>query len=290
MLRQTSLTVILALVAVAAGQPIHPQQSSRRHDPTDLEIVKTDVSGAVSERIFLSRAFLASLHQVSAEVRPDGNDSDRPSPAVRATGIDLETLLSSVTHADRDTGIAALCADGYTSPFPRRAILQHHPILVLTMDGLSPHAWAVKHHAYDPSPYFIAYQDFIPSFHILSHQDWAQSPAEIVTIKILPSSELERAIRPKSANTFPQDSPVLEGFQIARQNCIRCHNAGATGGVKAQRTWQHLGEVARNKPDFFATWVHNPQSIDPYAIMPANLKYDQATLNALTRYFQTFAP
>ena len=40
----------------------------------------------------------------------------------------------------------------------------------------------------------------------------------------------------------------------------------------------------------FERYVHDPRSVDPKAEMPAHKDYDQATLDALTAYFKTFAP
>jgi mono/diheme cytochrome c family protein len=253
-------------------------------------VAKVSAGGAIERSFFLSRAYLSSLPQVSAEVKDDENFPELPLSGMRVSGVDLDVLAKSLDPAHPSDALVAVCRDGYTSPFPRQAMLDHHPILVLTIDGLSPHQWALQHHAYDASPYFVTYQNFVPAFHILAHEDKPQHPAEIVELEIIPSAQLFTAIAPRDADSLPPSSPVLEGYQIAQQNCFRCHNSGETGGTKAERSWQTLGAVARQRPEFFAAWVYNPQAVDPKARMPSNLKYDQATLNALTRYFQTFAP
>ncbi|MBB5057688.1 mono/diheme cytochrome c family protein [Granulicella aggregans] len=291
MLRQAALIFALSVGLVAAGQQNRrPTPAAHRHSPSDLEVFILDSSGKTISNIFLSRAFLAGLPQKTTILKADENFPELPTSHARLKGVDLDTLIRAIYPSDPRVAAVALCRDSYNSPFPRQAILDHHPILVLTIDGLSPHAWARKNHTYDPMPYFIAYQDFVPSFQVLNQDERAQHPAEIIRLELLPSTSLFTSITPPNSAQLPPGSPVLDGFRIAQQNCIRCHNSGETGGTKAHRTWQHLAEVAKSRPDYFATWVHDPMSLKPDAKMPPNLKYDQATLKALTRYFQTFAP
>lgn len=287
MLRHAPLIFAIVMALPLAAQK--PTSSVRRHAANDLEVITFDANGKQNSSRFLSRTYLATLPQISFPLTPDENFPEL-STNVRVTGVDLNLLLGSIAPADPSAALVAICRDGYTSAFPRPAILDHHPILVLTIDGLTPHAWSLKNHAYDPGPYFITYANFVASYQVLVHADFPQHPAEILRLKVPASSQLFAAITPPNAATLPSDSPVITGFRIAQQNCFRCHNSGDTGGTKARRTWQHLAEVAKSRPDYFAAWVHNPHSIDPNAKMTPNLQYDQSTLNALTRYFQTFSP
>jgi mono/diheme cytochrome c family protein len=291
MLWRVALIFALSLALSAAGQQnkrLTP--ATHRHAASDLEVLVVDSNGKPAPSIFLSRAYLSNLPQTTSRLHADENFPEIPTSGVRVSGVDLNTFVRAVAPSDLTTAVIAICRDEYTAPFPPQTIKDQHPILVLTMDGLSPHAWAARHHTYDPSPYFVTYQNFVPSFHILAHQDRAQYPAEILSLKLIPAASLFAAITPPDSAQLPSDSPVLDGFRIAQQNCFRCHNSGGTGGTKSHQTWQHLGEVAKERPEFFAAWTQNPQSLDPKAKMPPNLKYDQATLKALTRYFQTFAP
>jgi hypothetical protein len=290
MLRLAALIVALSLGLSAVGQRNkRTAPATYRHSPSDLEVLVLDSSGNQKPAIYLSRAFLAALPQKTTSLQADENFPELPASGARVTGVDLDTLLRAILPSDSVAAVA-LCRDGYTSPFPRQAIADHHPILVLTVDGLSPHVWARKNHTYDPSPYFITYQNFIPSSHVLTQDERAQHPAEIVRLKILPTATLFSSMAPPDTLQLPPDSPAIAGFRLAQQNCFRCHNSGETGGTKANRTWQHLAEIAKSRPDFFAAWVHDPRSLVPNSKMPPNLKYDQPTLNALTRYFQTLAP
>ena len=82
---------------------------------------------------------------------------------------------------------------------------------------------------------------------------------------------------------------MQDGYRIAQQNCFRCHNSGEQGGMKAQRPWTVLATWATASPEYFAAYVHDPKSKNPKAEMEGFSGYDAATLNALTRYFQTFS-
>lgn len=287
MLRLAALILATSIVCPLAAQKAVP--ATRSHASSGLDLVTLDSAGTSKPGRYLGRAYLATLSQTITTLKPDENFPELPLTGVSISGINLDILLNSIDPSNPAAAIVAICRDGYTSPFPRPAIFDHHPILVLTVDGISPNAWAIKHHTYDPGPYFITYANFVPSFRILAHEDFPQHPAEIVRLKIVPSDQLFAAITPPDIDQFPSDSPVLAGLHIAQQNCFRCHNSGDTGGTKAHRTWQHLAEVAKTRPEHFAKWVHDPQSIDPKAKMTPNLQYDQPTLSALTRYFQTFA-
>jgi mono/diheme cytochrome c family protein len=82
---------------------------------------------------------------------------------------------------------------------------------------------------------------------------------------------------------------VQDGFRIAQQNCFRCHNSGAEGGTKAQRPWTVLSTWATASPDYFKAYIRDPKSKNPKSQMQSFPNYDAATLNALTKYFQSFS-
>jgi cytochrome c1 len=80
----------------------------------------------------------------------------------------------------------------------------------------------------------------------------------------------------------------MQGFAIAKQNCLRCHYMGQYGGTKSGQSWQSLSTWAREQPKFFERYVHNPQALEPRSHMEGFPDYDAATLSALTAYFRTF--
>ncbi len=91
------------------------------------------------------------------------------------------------------------------------------------------------------------------------------------------------------AARFGPGSPEQAGFEIAKQNCLRCHAAGPYGGTQGGLSWEALAGLAKRDGTRFAKYVHDPKSVDPKAKMKPNLEYDDATLSALTAYFRSQA-
>ena len=106
----------------------------------------------------------------------------------------------------------------------------------------------------------------------------------MLELRFLREDEVFHAIEPRG--DFAADSPQMQGYLIAQQNCFRCHNAGAYGGSKAGISWTVLGKIATTKPAYFKAYIKEPQSESAYAEMPDFPDYDDATLAALTAYFQ----
>jgi len=266
----------------------HLVLTARRAAATDLEIGGLAKDGPR----YVSRKSLLELSQVEAVLKRDENFPEAPAAGVRVRGVEFGALirgLGAEGAADaKEIAVEAVCSDGYTPTFPPDYMLQHHPILVLTIDGLASSAWAEKTRTADLGPYFVAYADFKPAFHVLSHTDRPQVPTQILRLEIATQERMFSGIEPPHAEKLQADSPVIRGYRIAQQNCFRCHSAAGYGGTKSSRDWRYLASIARKKPERFAAWVHNPQSIEPKSQMPPNLNYDRDTLAALTRYFAVF--
>lgn len=275
---------------LAAQTGSRPVLHDRRESPTDLEITGMVPGVPPGQSRLVSRDFIATLPHVSAVVKHDENFQEMPKPSITVGGVSLDVLARSLGADPGALAVEAVCSDGYTADFPPGYTQTHHPIFGLTIDHLTPNEWAKKNHSFDVGPYFITYADFKPAFRVLSHSDRAQVPSEVTRLNFTTVEDLYAPITPKAIPPAQQaTSPVYLGFRIAQQNCYRCHNAGGHGGSKAGRSWRKLGNIAKENPRYFIAYIHNPQAIDPTSDMPANPKYDQATLNALTRYFQTFA-
>ena len=111
-------------------------------------------------------------------------------------------------------------------------------------------------------------------------------PAGIVRLSFSTIAATYGAIAPRGH--FADGSMQEQGFVIARQNCLRCHNQGQYGGLKAGRTWMTLSTWAREQPAYFENYVKDPKAFEPHAKMPGNPAYDKQTLDALAAYFRTF--
>jgi mono/diheme cytochrome c family protein len=267
----------------ARGIPIH----SQREAASDLEVTGL-LSGLPEGAVgYVRYADLLSLPKVSAVIHGDENFHElKAGSAVTVTGVSLDVLAHALGALPSSDMIDAMCRDEYRAHYPANYLVEHHPILGLTINHQSTAQWAKQSHQYDPSPYFITHADFVPAFKVLAHEDRPQVPTNVLRLNFSTIAATYGAIAPRG--TYAQNSPQEEGFTIARQNCFRCHNQGPYGGRKAGRTWATLSTWAREQPEYFKNYVRNPKSFEPMAKMPANPEYDRATLAALTAYFKTF--
>ena len=256
-----------------------------RASPTDLEI-GGDVDGVPPGATrYLTREDLLTLPQVTYTVSDDTN-LNRPT---QVQGILLEDLIRTLaSHPDSDLAIA-ICDDQYHAHYPRAYLADHHPLLVLEVDGESPERWpkSPEGDARPMGPYMISHSEFKLGSNILAHQDEPQVPWGVVRLEFQNERTFFDRIAPHGSNA--SDAAVQAGYRIARQNCLRCHNAGDEGGQKSRHPWLVLSAWATASPKYFAAYVRYPQAQNPHARMPPNPEYDDATLNALIAYFQTFS-
>ena len=216
------------------------------------------------------------------------DDSNFTAPT-KINGVELEELAKRFAADPSSEMIVAICDDNYLAAYPAAYLAAHHPILVLTINDQPPEGWpkAAEDHTSDMGPYLISNPKFTPSFKVLAHEDEAQIPWGVVRIEFRDEKKVLDAIAPHGPHANLR--AVQDGFQIAQQNCFRCHNAGPEGGRKSGVSWETLGGVAANSPGQFAAYIQAPLKQNQQAQMPGNPQYDDATLRALTTYFQTFA-
>jgi mono/diheme cytochrome c family protein len=271
--------------AVAAAQkPLYARLAWRRMSPSDLEL-DGDIPGATREqgKRYITREQLLALPQVSYTVTNDANFSG----PTQISGVALEQLIQGIATNSHSDLAVAICSDGYEAHYPSSYITAHHPVLVLKINGKDPDEWPKSSEGANMAPYLISSPDFKSSFKILSYEDEPQIPWGVVRLEIKSEAVVFNAIRPRSPGSISQE--VQDGYRIAQQNCFRCHNSGDEGGTKAQRPWTVLSTWATASPDFFAAYIHDPKSKNPKSQMPGFPNYDAATLNALTKYFQSFS-
>jgi cytochrome c2 len=265
--------LILAGTWLLPAQTRSPLLHASRQSPTDLQV------GASQ---FVSYQSLLGLPQVSFTTSDDSNFV----PPAHVSGVPLEELKGALApNADM---VVAICADGYRTNYPPAYLSAHRPVLVLTVNGKAQEGWPKIHEGSgELGPYVIANPGFTPSFKVLSHSDEAQIPFQVVRLDFRNEREVFGAIAPHGS--YAADSPVMQGYRIAQQNCYRCHNMGAEGGQMASIPWPVIGAFAKGNPDFFAKYVRNPQAVNPASRMAASPQYDDATIAALRVYFSTFA-
>jgi mono/diheme cytochrome c family protein len=262
--------------------PLATKLRVKRTSATDLEIggdVRGVPHGLTS---YLPREDLLAISQAMSVTANDGSFTV-PS---KVKAVLLEDLVRNLSVYGSDM-VVAICDDKYRASYPRAYLAAHHPILVLEYNGKSPEEWA-KVDGFDNGPYLISHTDFRPSFKILGYSDEPQIPWSVVRLEFRDEESVFGAIAPRGAHA--SDEAVQDGFKIAKQNCFRCHNDGAEGGLKSGVTWVVLAALAANSPEFFVEYVRDPTARTPKSQMPKWPECDDATMRALVAYFKAFAP
>lgn len=283
-----ALVVLLAVAAVgnvrAAGQGIlHDERSAAG----DLEVggeLKGLPTGATR---YIRYEDLLRLPQEKYTVDDDGNFAGKTEIA----GVALETLAQLLGRATDDAMVVAICNDKYRTNYPRDYLAAHRPLLVLRINGMLRDQWPLSDKGGPMGPYLISHPFFKPAFKVLSHEDEPQVPYGVTRIEVRQESVVFGAIRASrpGGGDWPAESAVGQGYAIARQDCFRCHNMGAQGGTLAGVPWLRLGKIADADGARFRRTIRDPESVTPGAKMQPHRDYDDATLDALTAYFRTFA-
>lgn len=256
-----------------------------RSSPFDLELGGELAGLPPGTTHYLTRDDLLALPQVSYTVTDDANFTG----PTQIGGVLLEELTRRLGADPATDMVVAICGDLYHANYPKAYMAEHHPLLVLQINGQPPPAWPKdsETHRYDMGPFLISHSKFTPAFKIFSHSDEAQIPWGVLRLEFREEKAVFSAIAPRGPDAA--NELVQNGYRIAQQNCLRCHNMGTEGGTKAGRPWLVLSAWATASPDYFASYVRNPQSKNPQAQMRGSPDYDDKTIAALIAYFKTFA-
>ena len=254
--------------------------------PSDLEIGGELTGLPPGAARYVTLDSLLALPLVTYTVTDDPNFSG----PTKISGMPLEELARSLGAQASADLVIAICDDKYRAAYPRAYMKEHHPLLVLLVNGEPPSRWPKdpEIHRYSMGPYMISHPKFAPSFKILSHTEEPQIPWGVVRLEFSTERAVFGAISPRGLHAG--DVTVQAGYKIAQQNCFRCHNAGDQGGEKAGRSWLSLAALASQLPESFSAYVRDPKKENAIAQMPANAGYDEATIRALRDYFATFVP
>ena len=277
---------ILAIVVVGAALTAVPAADPRailrveRSSGGDMEVGGDLVGIAPGSTRYVRYEDLLQLPQETYSVSDDSNFRG----ATEISGVALSTL-AQILGQSADM-MVAICYDHYRTNYPADYLSAHHPLLVLKINRKDRDHWPASAEGGSMAPYLISHPVFKPSFKVLSHEDEPQIPYGVTRIEFRREAEVFGPIRPRG--NWPADSPVEQGYVIARQDCFRCHNMGSEGGTMGGHSWSQLAAIARFDETRFQHTIRDPQSVRPGAKMPARKEYDDATLHALTEYFRTF--
>lgn len=253
-----------------------------KHAASDLEIGGSLEGVPQGETRFVSYGELLQLPQVSYTVSDDPNFGK----TVRIRGLPLEQLPALLGAEKGASMVIAIGDDKYAAHYPESYLQAHHPVLVLKVNGNVPARWPVGVDGVPMGPYMVSHASYSPSFRVLLHVDEAQVPWGVVRIDLRRESEVYAPIEPEGAAA--RDPVVQQGYTIARQSCFRCHSRSGEGGLKSNRSWKDVAVKARTDPNYFDAYVLDPKKMNPKSQMAASPQYDNATLQALRRYFSIF--
>lgn len=166
----------------------------------------------------------------------------RPIRAVLATRVDLATI-----NPDR-YALTFLCHDGYRPSMPLRQVLDHRGYLVnQDLDAPAGQDWAPEQaEAYAP---FCAVWEGVP----YTDHSFAW-PYGLVELQLTPQEDVFAA-------AYPRDTAYWAGFEVYRQQCMRCHSINLVGGTlgpefnvprNITEYWQktHIWEYAKDPQSF----------------------------------------
>lgn len=276
--------MVAAAVAVSMATGSHSILRPQRSSPGDLEVGGELAGVAPGSTRYVRYGDLLKLPQETYTI---SDDSNFPRNTV-VSGVALTTLAQLFGQSPSSTLIVAICYDRYRTNYPLDYLADHHPLLVLRVNGQLRAGWPLSYKGGPLGPYLISHPFFKPAFKVLSHEDEPQIPFGVTRIEFRRESVVFGAIRPRG--NWAPDSPVEQGYRIARQDCFRCHNMGSEGGEAAGKSWLDLAAVAENDPARFSKIVRDPASVTADATMPGEPADSNATLDALIAYFKTFSP
>lgn len=288
------LIFLVGADCLSAGDDRQPQKSlatrpadaiwhRTRTSPLDLELGGDLVGLSAGAKRYVSRQDLLALPQVSFTVTDDLNfDGSTP-----VRGVELELLARTFAAEGEKAFAVATCTDLFRAHYPEAYVHAHRPLLVLEINGQGPDAWPKSKEGLPMGPYVISHPHFTPSFKTLSQEDEAQIPWGVLRLEFQNEKKFLDRIAPVGPTSG--EPAVQAGYRIAQQICSHCHSASAER-QKGTLTWAAIGMLAASAPSQFAAYVRNPRSKAQYAEMPAYPNYDDATLQALTSYFRSFAP
>ena len=247
---------------------------------SDLE-VGGELAGLPAETTrYVTLDSLLALPQVTYTVTDDPNFAG-PTKISGMPLEDLARLLGAEPSADL---VVAICDDKYRANYPRAYVKEHHPLLVLQVNGEPPSRLAEGSRS--SSLRHGAVHDFAPEVHSRASRfsrtptkrkfrgEWCGSNS---------ATRKQCLARSRRAGRTAGDAAVQAGYKIAQQNCFRCHNMGEEGGQKAGRPWLVLAALASSAPDYFSAYVRDPKKENANAQMPGNPGYDDATIRRAAR-------
>src|ERR1019366_7419299 len=174
--------LLLVFAAVATALPgtdgaslLHTQRSS----PGDLEVGGELAHLPQGSTRFLRYEDLLALPQETYTV---SDDTDLP-PNTEISGVPLDQLERLLGKSPHDPIIVAICYDHYRTNYPADYLDQHHPLLVLGINGKLRDQCPRSRPGAARGPYLTSHPASNPALKTLSHWDEPQIPYGVTRLE-----------------------------------------------------------------------------------------------------------
>lgn len=269
------LALVLLTAASAAPPRLHPEPTS----PYDL-VVRGALAGLPpGETRYVAWNDLRALP--TRELVLDGEFVPGPQTVTVVAVAELWRALSPAPEAD---ALLAFCTDGYASLFTRAFIDQHHPFVVLEINGAGPAQWPPAGLSFNPGPYVISVAEALSPgvgtvLDIGHKRPWGVTVLEFV-------AQADRFAAWHTGAWATLSARAEAGRTLWADSCFSCHAgpAGGPGGTKGGRPFAILAAHAAHQPDYFKRYVRDPRGVNPAAKMEPHPHYTDAQLDALIAF------
>ena len=214
--------------------------------PSDLEIGGELTGLPPGETRYVTLDSLLALPLVTYTATDDPNFAG----PTKISGIHLEELARSLGAEASADLVIAICDDKYRAAYPRAYIKEHHPLLVLLVNGEPPSRWPKdpEIHRYSMGPYLISHPKFAPSFKILSHTEEPQIPwgwcgSNLAVSGLCLAQSLPAASMPAM---LPYRRVTKSRGRIVFAATTQATKAEKKRGVRGSR-WRHLRPSCLNR-------------------------------------------
>ncbi len=168
------------------------------------------------------------------------------------------------------------CLDGYTVPLDGKRLLEDGGYVALADAEVA--GWElVGPRQVNPSPYFVVWKK--PE---QQNGDAYPRPYQLVAIEIATFETTFPHLLPEGEK---EGSPAFHGFQLFREQCIRCHAINQEGG-KVGPDLNVPQSVVEYRPEKqIKAYISDPRTFR-YGDMPAHPHFKEPDLDALVAYFK----
>lgn len=193
-----------------------------------------------------------------------------PLADVLRTLPDIEKLINSGSE------VVFHCLDGYTPSMPIETVFKKKGVIAVRQVGAKDgEDWTpIKKgdKTVSPAPFYLVWEDVPLDDHVYR---WAY---QLSKIEIVSSEEYFRAAYPKGSDK------ALEGFDVFRTYCIRCHSINLTGGTEGPELNAPNNVTEYWKPAPLRSFIKDAPRFRAHSKMPSFTELTDGDMENLLYY------